>query len=114
MVPCNKKKSVITNILSKGISLDVKENAIKHIVNVAHEESKGALGARPLKRAIVNLIETELSNIILLEGDMINKITVSCKNSSMIFTTKQIQTLSNKQTRNQQGSGRSGGLAPHG
>jgi ATP-dependent Clp protease ATP-binding subunit ClpC len=72
----------------RKITLEVNANAIKHIVDYASLESKGGMGARPLKRAIDKLIEGALSDIILEQGDSVSKITVSLKSNQLHFTIK--------------------------
>jgi ATP-dependent Clp protease ATP-binding subunit ClpC len=72
-------------LLERDVKVDVKITAINHIVDKADEESKGAMGARPLKRAITDLIEGELSDIILDMGDDLSKISITANKNGLVF-----------------------------
>jgi ATP-dependent Clp protease ATP-binding subunit ClpC len=74
----------------KDINLVVTVPMLNHIAELADKESKGAMGARPLRRVIARVIENELCNIVLEGGDALAKITVSytAKNGITFKTTK--------------------------
>lgn len=79
-------KELSERLLERNVTLDVKESAVNFIVDKADEESKGALGARPLKRAISDLLEGQLSDYILENGDALKKVTVIAKNDKLEFS----------------------------
>ena len=60
----------------KGISLIVSASALKRIAEIADIESKGASGARPLRRVIDREVESQLCDIVLARGDSLSKISV--------------------------------------
>jgi ATP-dependent Clp protease ATP-binding subunit ClpC len=71
----------------KNIILDVRPTVFKYIAEEADKESKGSLGARPLRRVIDSQIESQLCDIILENGEDISKITVSySKKDGIKFT----------------------------
>lgn len=70
----------------RGIRLEVKETALKYIAILADKESKGSLGARPLRRLIDAHIESKLCDIILEKGDNLHKINVTYTKSGFKFT----------------------------
>jgi ATP-dependent Clp protease ATP-binding subunit ClpC len=61
----------------KNISLIVTAPMLNYIAELADQESKGAMGARPLRRVIARDIESKLCDIVLEGGDKLAKITVS-------------------------------------
>jgi ATP-dependent Clp protease ATP-binding subunit ClpC len=74
-------------LLERDVKLDVKQTAINFLVDRADNESKGAMGARPLKRAISDCLEGEISDLILEMGDDLTKITITAKKDELVFKT---------------------------
>jgi len=79
-------KELKDNLKSKKIDLHVNETVITHIASVGYD---AALGARPIKREISELLKKPLSKRILFEGLSHCSIVADLKDDEIIFLNKQ-------------------------
>jgi ATP-dependent Clp protease ATP-binding subunit ClpB len=79
-------KNLKKRLGARNICINVRDDALDHIAEVGYSPD---FGARPLKRALQNLIENRLS-LAILKGEIFDgsKIEVSLKNGEMVFETK--------------------------
>jgi len=88
LIVLNEIKNLQNRLADMKIELEVKDKALKYLVDNADKESKGALGARPLKRAIDTMIESKISDLLLEQGGNLKKITVNVIKDKLEFITR--------------------------
>jgi ATP-dependent Clp protease ATP-binding subunit ClpB len=79
-------KNLKKRLESKNICININDDALNYIAEAGYSPD---FGARPLKRALQNLIENRLS-LAILKGEIFegSKVEVSLKNGEMVFETK--------------------------
>ncbi|MDY0360191.1 MAG: ATP-dependent chaperone ClpB [Desulforegulaceae bacterium] len=79
-------KNLKKRLESKNICININDDALNYIAEAGYSPD---FGARPLKRALQNLIENRLS-LSILKGEIFegSKVEVSLKNGEMVFETK--------------------------